>query len=206
MDLRLDNHHRLATRLQATRQSKRLSLDAVARLSGVSRSMVSQIERAQSSLTVATLWSLTQALQVDFAGLPEGKATRGTEGIRAEAAPTIDGRGDGVRIFSPAATVGAHEVYDPEIAAADVLVSAAQRLWCREHLSVIEGRVTSDAAESDLGPGDTALTGRAKSAPGVARRGRCWSCRPVDRCVRRWAGASGGDIWEKKTWAAHFPC
>ena len=40
-------------------------MDAVAKLSGVSRSMVSQIERGESSPTVATLWNLTQALQAE---------------------------------------------------------------------------------------------------------------------------------------------
>ena len=58
--------------------------------------MVSQIERGESSPTVSTLWNLTQALQVDFAGLLEGRAAPEIEVIRAEAAPTIDGRGQGV--------------------------------------------------------------------------------------------------------------
>ena len=64
---------RLASHLKEARRAKGLSLDAVAKLSGVSRSMVSQIERGESSPTVATLWNLTQALQVDFAGLLEGR-------------------------------------------------------------------------------------------------------------------------------------
>src|SRR3990167_5422707 len=85
-----------------------LSLDAVAKLSGVSRSMVSQIERGESSPTVATLWNLTQALQIDFAGLLEGRTAPGIEVVRAEAAPVIGGRGQGltIRILSPAEDVG----------------------------------------------------------------------------------------------------
>ena len=43
----------------------------MAKLSGVSRSMVSQIERGVSSPTISTLWNLTKALKVDFAGLLE---------------------------------------------------------------------------------------------------------------------------------------
>ena len=45
----------LPTRLRSARLDKGLSLDAVAKLSGVSRSMVSQIERGESSPTVSTL-------------------------------------------------------------------------------------------------------------------------------------------------------
>ncbi len=58
---RSDIHDRLAASLRAARKARGLSLDAAAKLSGVSRSMVSQIERGESSPTVATLWALTQA-------------------------------------------------------------------------------------------------------------------------------------------------
>ncbi len=84
MDPRSDIHDRLAASLREARKARGLSLDAVAKLSGVSRSMVSQIERGESSPTVATLWNLTQALQVDFAGLLEGGPGAGIEVIHAE--------------------------------------------------------------------------------------------------------------------------
>ena len=64
---------RIASRLKAARSDRGLSLDGVAQLSGVSRSMVSQIERGESSPTVATLWNLTQALGMDLAGLLEAE-------------------------------------------------------------------------------------------------------------------------------------
>ena len=44
----------LPLRLKNARRAKGLSLDAVAKLSGVSRSMVSQIERGESSPTIST--------------------------------------------------------------------------------------------------------------------------------------------------------
>jgi len=157
---RSDIHDRLAASLRSARRAKGLSLDAVAKLSGVSRSMVSQIERGESSPTVATLWNLTRALQVDFAGLLEGRAAPVIEVIRAVAAPTIDGHGRGVRIriLSTPETVGRHEVYDLGFAAGGCLVSDAHGPGCREHLTVIEGTVTvvSGADSQSLGPGDTA--------------------------------------------------
>lgn len=45
----------MALRLKDVRKAKNLSLDAVAKLYGMSRSMVSQIERGESSPTVSTL-------------------------------------------------------------------------------------------------------------------------------------------------------
>lgn len=151
---------RLAERLRAARKAKGLSLDAVAGISGVSRSMVSQIERGESSPTVATLWNLTQALGVDFAGLLEAKPAPGIEVTREAAAPVMTGHGKGVRIriLSPAETVGDHEVYDLSFQPGGSLVSAPHSPGCREHLTVIEGalRVVSGAEEAEIGQGDTA--------------------------------------------------
>ncbi len=156
---RSDIHDRLAASLREARRARGLSLDGVAKLSGVSRSMVSQIERGESSPTVATLWNLTQALQVDFAGLLEGKPTPGIEVTRAAAAPVI-ARSPGVRIriLSPAEAVGEHEVYDLSFEAGAALVSEPHSAGCREHLTVVEGSlsVQSGDEEERLGPGDTA--------------------------------------------------
>lgn len=160
MDQRSDIHERLAVSLRETRKARGLSLDAVAKLSGVSRSMVSQIERGESSPTVATLWNLTQALQVDFAGLLEGKPAAGIEVTRSAAAPVIAGRGAGVtiRILSPAEAVGEHEVYDLAFAAGGALVSAPHSAGCREHLTVIDGVLSVQSGDEveRLGPGDVA--------------------------------------------------
>lgn len=160
MTPRSEIHDRLAASLREARKTRGLSLDAVARLSGVSRSMVSQIERGESSPTVATLWNLTQALQVDFAGLLEGRPRPGIEIVRAEAAPIIAGRGHGliIRILSPAEAVGEHEVYDLSFGVGGGLVSDPHSPGCRESLTVISGnlRVISGEEESRLGPGDTA--------------------------------------------------
>jgi transcriptional regulator with XRE-family HTH domain len=151
---------RLAERLRAARKERGLSLDAVAGISGVSRSMVSQIERGESSPTVATLWNLTQALGVDFAGLLEAKPEPVIDVTREAAAPVMTGHGKGVRIriLSPAETVGQHEVYDLCFGSMGSLTSAPHSIGCREHLTVIEGRlkVISGAEDVEIGAGDTA--------------------------------------------------
>jgi XRE family transcriptional regulator, regulator of sulfur utilization len=159
MTQRSDITDRLAANLRDARRAQGLSLDAVAKLSGVSRSMVSQIERGESSPTVATLWNLTQALQVDFAGLLEGKPRQGIDVTHAAAAPVISrALGVRIRILSPAEAVGEHEVYDLTFSAAAVLDSDPHSPGCREHLTVIDGHLTVTSGEdtSALGPGDTA--------------------------------------------------
>lgn len=155
---RSDIHHRLATSLRAARKARGLSLEAAAKLSGVSRSMVSQIERGESSPTVATLWALTQALQLDFAGLMEDRPAPGIAVTRASATPVIDRGGVKVRILSAPETIGSHEVYELSFGAGTRLTSDAHSPGCHEILTVLEGwlAVTSGEAVEALGPGDVA--------------------------------------------------
>ena len=141
------------------KEAKGLSLEAVSHLSGVSRSMVSQIERGESSPTIATLWNLTRALQVDFAGLLDsGEKKNRIEVLRAGDVPTIDNMGQGcrIRILSPPEDAGG--VYDIAFDAGGTLDSQPHGRGTAEHVTVLEGdiSVTSGGAHMRLHSGDTA--------------------------------------------------
>lgn len=60
--------------LKRIRKEKKLSLDAVSEMTGVSKSMLGQIERGESSPTVATLWKIAVGLHISFTALLEGEA------------------------------------------------------------------------------------------------------------------------------------
>ena len=60
---------RLADRVKELRQGQGLSLEALAEKSGVSRSMISLIERGETSPTAVVLEKLAVGLAVPFAGL-----------------------------------------------------------------------------------------------------------------------------------------
>ncbi len=151
---------RLPARLKQARQAQGLSLDAVAKLSGVSRSMVSQIERGNSSPTVATLWNLTRALQVDFAGLLEDQQTARVHVLRAQDVPTIENQGTGccIRILSPPEDAGTHEVYELRFAMDGVLESPSHAHGTQENLTVIDGKIAVTSGEHSelLKAGETA--------------------------------------------------
>jgi len=152
---------RLATRLKDARTRQGLSLEAVSQLSGVSRSMVSQIERGESSPTVATLWNLTQALKVDFAGLLDaGEERAQIDVLRSEATPTIDNRGSGcqIRILSAPELAGQHEVYLLSFVAGGTLQSEPHGLGSTEQLTVLSGEleITSGEGRAFASAGDTA--------------------------------------------------
>lgn len=153
---------RLAKRLNEARKSRSLSLEALAKLSGVSRSMLSQIERGESSPTVAILWNLTQALDVDFSGLLDGGPTERSpikQVVRAEQTPIIMSMGTGckIKILSAPETVGDTEIYDLEFDKKGILDSEPHRSGCVENLTVFSGEliVTSDGVSEIVGPGDT---------------------------------------------------
>lgn len=150
----------LPARLKQARQAQGLSLDAVAKLSGVSRSMVSQIERGESSPTVSILWNLTRALQVNFAGLLEDEADSRIEVLRAQEVPTIENHSAGctIRILSPQQDAGHHEVYELHFAEGGILDSAPHACGTKENLTVIEGvlTVTSGDVSERLNTGETA--------------------------------------------------
>lgn len=151
----------LPLRLKEARKAQGLPLDAIANLSGVSRSMISQIERGESSPTISTLWNLTRALNVDFAGLLDQKEEGNRiDVLRASDVPTIDNVGTGCRIaiLSPPQEAGGHEVYDISFQACGALKSEPHARGTTEQLAVLEGRVgvISGTTTSELTAGDTA--------------------------------------------------
>ena len=56
----------IGNKLKDIRNKRNLSLDEVAKLTGVSKAMLGQIERGKSNPTVSTLWKIATGLKVSF--------------------------------------------------------------------------------------------------------------------------------------------
>ena len=78
---------RLGDRIRSERLSQNLSLEGLAERSGVSRAMISKIERAESSPTAALLGRLCAGLGISLASLFEKEAQRGAPLSRAAEQP-----------------------------------------------------------------------------------------------------------------------
>lgn len=149
--------------LLAARKARRLTLEQLAQLSGVSRSMLSQIERGETNPTFAVLWNLTQALGMEFSELIAGSTGRKQPAIATMSpaqTPEITG-GNGtcrLRILSPARLAGISEWYLLEIAPGGALESAPHTEGAFEHFTAIEGHFTVRSGDESqpLGPGETA--------------------------------------------------
>lgn len=78
---------RLGDRIRSERLRQHLSIEALAERSGVSRAMISKIERAESSPTAALLGRLCSGLGLSLASLFEDEAQRGAPLARAADQP-----------------------------------------------------------------------------------------------------------------------
>lgn len=59
----------IGEKLKSIRKEMNMSLDTAAKLTGVSKAMLGQIERGESAPTVLTLWKISTGLKVSFSHL-----------------------------------------------------------------------------------------------------------------------------------------
>lgn len=59
----------VAANLKRLREERKLSLDSVARASGVSKSMLGQMERGEVNPTISTIWKIANGLKLSFTEL-----------------------------------------------------------------------------------------------------------------------------------------
>jgi len=150
--------------IQEHRKANGLTLTQLATLSGVSKSMVSQIERSEVNPTFAVLWALTRSLRIDFAALIGGSTPPGTndaiEVVANEHTPEIRSA-DGLctlRILSPPRLAGSTEWYSLEFLPAGRLESAGHSAGTLEHFTaeIGEFEISSAGTTRILHAGETA--------------------------------------------------
>jgi DNA-binding XRE family transcriptional regulator len=129
--------------LQKLRLARGLTLDDLSRAAGVSKSMLSQIEREKANPTIAVAWRLSNALGVGIGELLSDES-REVEPIRvldAHETPTLPGDHAGyvLRILGPMELAGKFEWYELTLAAGGELVSQPHDPGAVEHLTVLHG-------------------------------------------------------------------
>ncbi|KAA0972097.1 helix-turn-helix domain-containing protein [Aureimonas fodinaquatilis] len=150
--------------IQRERKARRLSLEQLAALSGVSKSMLSQIERGAANPTFAVLWSLTRALKIDFSDLVGGRAApaddSAIEVVTAFQTPEIKSA-DGacrMRILGPPQLVGVTEWYELEMEPGSELDSAPHAPGAFEHFTALSDgfEIVSGDQSCTINAGETA--------------------------------------------------
>nr|WP_239700554.1 XRE family transcriptional regulator [Massilia sp. 9096] len=131
--------------LQRLRLARGLTLEDLSRIAGVSKSMLSQIEREKANPTIAITWRLANALGVQIGELLSSEV-RPVELIRvvdAHEIPTLPGNhaGYALRILGPMDLAGKYEWYELTLAPGGELASQAHDPGTGEHLTVLSGTV-----------------------------------------------------------------
>lgn len=93
-------YNHIATTLKKLRQQKGWSLDKAAIATGVSKAMLGQIEREESSPTIATLWKIATGFETSFSSFIEEIHTISSEAIyRTGQVQTIHPDDKKIRVF-----------------------------------------------------------------------------------------------------------
>lgn len=134
----------VGTNLRRLRTERGLSLEGLAKVSGVSRAMLGQIELGHSAPTINVLWKIARALDLPFAALiAVPKEPGGTKVIRAaktKRLTSIDGTFSSRALF-PFDEPRRVEFYELTLAPGGVENAEAHAPGTRENLVVVEGDV-----------------------------------------------------------------
>jgi transcriptional regulator with XRE-family HTH domain len=163
-------------RIRQLRSERSWSLERMAAASGVSRSMISQIEREEANPTLAVTLKIAHAFEMSLGELVESPGNASPiEVIRANDEQFVF-RADAdcrIRTLSPLHLEKDVEFYEVRLRPDGELRSAAHFKGTREFLTIQKGRVRVESGDRlvELAPGDSASY-RADLAHAIVNTGR----------------------------------
>lgn len=138
----MDINLMVAQNIKSIRETKKLTLDAAAKLTGVSRSMLAQIEKGDVNPTISVLWKIANGYKVSFTSLIHTDQDE-TVVISSEMInPLIEDDGKYVNypIF-PFNEQHMFETYRIEIAPEGMLSAQPHLIGTEEYITVFDGIV-----------------------------------------------------------------
>ncbi|WP_283608146.1 helix-turn-helix domain-containing protein [Faecalispora anaeroviscerum] len=138
----------IAENLRKVREQKKLSLDHLAKLSGVSKSMLGQIERCEVNPTVSTLWKISNGLKISFSQFIHYQEADVEQIDRNQFTPLMEDDGK-VRIYPifPFHSARRFEIYSVELDVAGYLSTEPHLQGTQEFLTVSHGELTVEIQE-----------------------------------------------------------
>src|SRR6516162_4961728 len=151
----------LGSRLKHLRADRGWSLEALANASGVSRSMLSQIEREQANPTLAVTLRIARAFGLSLGELLEMPGAASTVTVIRADDNAYHYRSDKdcrIRTLSPLNLEKDVEFYEIRLQGGGMLRSSPQFEGAREFLTVHKGRVRIESGNDseEVNPGDSA--------------------------------------------------
>lgn len=154
----MDLQRVIGENIKAIREGRRLTLDAAARQTGVSRSMLAQIEKGDVNPTISVLWKIANGYKVSFTSLTDAHA-RTPVVIRAQDVTPLaedEGRYLNYPVF-PFAEDRLFETYRIQIEPRGFLQAQPHMAGTEEYITVFAGEVEICAGEAvfSLSEGDS---------------------------------------------------
>ena len=144
--------------MRTLRTQRNLTLDQLARITGLSRTVLGQIELGKTPPSVSTVWRIAQAFEVPFSTLLATPERGGTRVLRAQEAKRLvspDGRFSS-RALYPFEEKPDAELYELHLAAHSREDAQAHQPGTRENLVVTAGRLELEVGSDryELGKND----------------------------------------------------
>lgn len=154
----MEIQERIAVNTKELRLYKGLTLDEAAKLTGVSRSMLAQIEKGEVNPTISVLWKIANGYKVSFSSLTERKEQDSLV-IRADnITPLIENDGNYINypIFAFSED-RLFETYRIQIEKGGFLAAQPHLPGAEEYITVFAGQVEITAGEEifSLDTGDS---------------------------------------------------
>ncbi|UQD51350.1 DNA-binding protein [Bacillus methanolicus] len=130
----------IAKNLKMIRKTRGISLDRAAEATGVSKAMLSQIERGESNPTVTTLWKIATGLQVSFSSIIREEPSEVVFVSMQDVDPVIENNGE-YRVYSifPFDPRKKFEIYIIELDPGCCHVSDPHNEGIEEYITVMSG-------------------------------------------------------------------
>lgn len=133
----------IAENLRELRGQRNLSLGQLSALSGVSKVMLSQIERSETNPTINTLWKIANGLKVPYSALLEKRVQEAAVKRREEIRMQAD-EGGCYRLYCyyPTTPCRNFELFQIEVDAGCKHTTNGQAERSEEYVMVLEGELT----------------------------------------------------------------
>jgi XRE family transcriptional regulator, regulator of sulfur utilization len=140
----------ISNNLKQIREDRKISLDKVAEMTGVSKSMLGQIERGEANPTITTVWKIANGLKISFSSLINTPQSDIVVINKSELQPLIEDNGK-YRLFPffPYEEGRRFEIYSVEIEQSGYLSANSHGDGTQEFITVFDGELTIRVNEEE---------------------------------------------------------
>ena len=153
----MDWGKRIGANLKQLRTERNLTLGQLSGLAGISKAMLSEMEKGMGNPTINTIWKIANGLKVPYTRLLEGSEPGPTLVRREELSPQTEGNGHyRVYCYFQGGPERSFELFYMELDPHTANTSPGHLAQAQEYITVLEGELTVETGGKSyrLGPGD----------------------------------------------------